>query len=201
MSKKVIEGRYKTLLLKLSGAAFGLAAMLSLSAALGPILLSHDDEGRISDIASPHMVVDFPKMDKDIRLAVESALHNADLAMETVGIDRLQLIVAAHAGKAEAYRQALERMELEIAVPKAIRQEVIDRLEQKLAKAERKLRKFKIYVAEYSFDKSYPYSIPAPKTPAKCSETEIIKDADKQVPVEGVGRSGGKRTSEAFYWI
>lgn len=210
------QGKYKTLLLKLFGASFGLVAMLLVATTvvqkLMPDKSTHvmapvapDDSYTVSFSYSP----EFQITPKELKLVVDTqrwetelVMEAAQIAMEAVKLEHYGDLLDVHSDKLEALSDTIAEIAEQRAIPEAIKQNIIASLGRELEKAEKKLTSLEDRVVKFSYKMILPQS--RNDMDARCNGDKdiIIRECDGACDKNNVReRTGAKGSIEAFYWI
>ncbi|MBL4802027.1 MAG: hypothetical protein JKY45_09035 [Emcibacter sp.] len=212
------QGNYKTLFLKLSGAAVGLVAMLSLAITLGQNQISVEN----SSISSPE---NYTQEDLDVRRALNRqfnivvepsielgmvVVNEAQLNAEKLKIEHVKKRLIVKSKMVEQLSYAIEKIVHQVSIPMAIKEEILADLQRSLADNDKALNELERNMA----DLSYVISLSSLqyKDASKCSKEIIIETCDDQCqkneailegedPVDGNARGKNTGSLEKFSWI
>ncbi|WP_339864085.1 hypothetical protein [Paremcibacter congregatus] len=206
MTRQENQGNFKALFVKLSGAALGLAVMMSGAVYLGPVILSHETSISSSEAASEAFssaeAMSYDEMEiavslgEDFRTIVEAqqgraefALEQARQSLENLRSERLEAVQYMNKEKIAALNEAIREIISEEGVPAAIKENIIADLEQQIenlnVKVHRIDRQVNMTQEQLSLleDHVVTFAYKSGQLPrstyqntSKCSEEEIVID-------------------------
>jgi|GEM_PF-4952998 len=219
------QGSRKNLAFKLSGAAFGLVAMLSISTALGPLVLSEKTSDKSATAiayksaeprsAARPVVKSLPApedlgfafvQEEELRRIAETSRQVADVALREALVElddfraeKLENLIEVHAIKIESLNEAIAEIVAQQAIPEAIKINVVTDLEGELEKARSKLSELENRAVTFSYKISEAALHSTPKY--QCDETIVVDECDGTCEKETETNGNSKGSVEAFYWI
>lgn len=207
------QGNYKSLILKLSGAAFGLVVMLAGAATLGQNFLADKSTAVAGPEKglSPEELELTLSMNEEFRIVVESgewladrALKEVRLALETMKSEHFDRLLEINSDTIDDLREVIEDIAKQMSIPSALKEDILADLERQLAKTEKKLSAIEDHIVTFSYKMIPPQS--KYLTGGTCSQEDSIVEKCVDGECAGAGaesRAKGYRKGsiEAFYWI
>ncbi len=203
----MIQGNYKKLFFKLSGAALGLVAMLAVTLLLSPDFVTDKgpraDMSRYSDTSSDQRAA---ILRQEFDIVVEGSMNIADpalgkarIALEELEFSHYEKMIEGKLAAIGALNDTMAEITGQMAIPGDLKENILANLEVQLEEVEKKLSKLESYALVFSYKGILPQS---KYSKSNCNKADvIIESGDEENNVEPSGRGSQKNSTEAFFWI
>lgn len=216
------QGSYKILLLKLSGAALGLAVMLGLTIHMAHNLMDEPS----ADAPTAEEVKFTHDLNREFNIVVEGAAmrpHDAAMVESRLELHFFEEYMAREIRVVENLRLAIAEIASQTAIPSELKENILADLESQLKNVEKelagkrlagkRLNEFQQHNVPFIDKKIYPHSRYSEN--AKCDqpdrviEENVIKKCEGkdcttlgiEPDTESGPRGNGRNATEAFFWI
>ncbi|VAW06941.1 hypothetical protein MNBD_ALPHA01-2229 [hydrothermal vent metagenome] len=204
----MIQGNYKKLFFKLSGAALGLVAMLAVTLSLSPDFVP--DKTPKADMSRPSGTSPDQRaaiLRQEFDIVVEGSMQIADpalgkarIALEELEFSHYEKMVEGKLATIEALNDTMAEITGQMAIPGDLKENILANLEVQLEEVEKKLSKLEDFAVVFSYKGILPQSKYSIKS--NCDKADvIIESGDEENSVEPSGRGNQKNSTEAFFWI
>ncbi len=197
----MIQGNYKKLFFKLSGAALGLVAMLAVTLSLSPDFVTDKtikaDMSRYSGMSPDQKTA---ILNREFDIVVEGSMKMADPALEEFEFSQYEKLIISKSATVDALNDTIADIAGQTAIPGDLKANILADLEMQLEEVEKKLNKLENYAMVFSYKGILPQSKYSIKS--SCDKTDvIIESGDEENSAEPDGRGNQKNATEAFFWI
>ncbi len=200
------KGSYKRLLVKLSGAGLGLAAMLGVTT----MMLQNHHVDKVSSAEpsiyskslSPHMIKEFDIITETGGLDTQLSL--ACVSSQPIKAELFERLIEIKLSAVETINDTIKEISYEAMIPSTIKENILFNLELQLEKAEKSLQEIENQSAIFFYNNNPSLMNLSNNSACDKDDIIVIEKCEGQCATsdsELDEKSSNRNTTEAFFWI